>query len=51
MMSWGNKVDIRFKQQAEKLKLNYEIESATVKQLEAKIKTLEEALRIATKNS
>ena len=41
----------KFKRQFENTKLNYEIESEKVKQLEAKIKTLEEALKIATKNS
>ena len=40
----------KFKKQAEHAKLNYEIESEKVKQLEAKIKTLEEALKIATKS-
>lgn len=39
----------RFKKQANSAKLNYEIESDKVKQLEAKVKTLEEALRMATK--
>ena len=34
--------------QLENTKLNYEIESNKVKQLEAKVKTLEEALKIAT---
>ena len=49
MISTGSKADIRFKNQTDRAKLNYEIESDKVKQLEAKIKTLEEALRIATK--
>ena len=38
-----------FKKQLESAKLDHEIESLKVSQLEAKIKTLEEALKIATK--
>lgn len=38
------------KRQLEKEKLNFEVESEKVKQLEAKVKTLEEAIKIATKN-
>lgn len=40
----------QLKKQLEKEKLDLEVEFERVKQLEAKIKTLEEALRIATKN-
>ena len=40
---------INVKKQIENAKLSHEIESAKVNQLEAKIKTLEEALKIATK--
>ena len=40
-----------FKKQLESAKLDHEIESSKVSQLEAKIKTLEEALKIATKNN
>ena len=36
------------KKQAEEAKLNYEVESDKVKQLEAKITTLEQALKTAT---
>lgn len=39
----------KLKNQIETTKLNYEIESDKVKQLEAKISTLEQALKIATK--
>lgn len=39
----------KIKKQFENTKLNYEIESEKVKQLELKIKTLEEALKAATK--
>ena len=45
----GGKNEKLLKRQAEDIKLSHEIESDKVKQLEAKIKTLEEALRIATK--
>ena len=45
---WFSKPDRSLKKQVENTKLNYEIESDKVKQLEAKIKTLEEALKIAT---
>jgi cell division protein FtsB len=38
----------QLKKQLESHKINYEVESDKVKQLESKIKTLEEALRIAT---
>ena len=38
----------KLKRQAENAKLNFEIESDKVKQLEAKIKTLEEALKTIT---
>ena len=39
----------KFKKQIETIKLNYEIEFEKVRQLEAKIKTLEEALKLAMK--
>ena len=39
----------KFKKQIENTKLNYEIESDKVKQLEAKIETLEEALKMISK--
>lgn len=39
----------KFKKQIETAKLNYEIEFEKVRQLEAKIKTLEEALKLAMK--
>ena len=42
--------ETKFKKQIENTKLNYEIESDKVKQLEAKIKTLEEALKMMTKD-
>ena len=38
----------QLKKQLENHKINYEVESDKVRQLESKIKTLEEALRIAT---
>ncbi len=38
-----------FKRQLENSKLNHELESSKISQLEEKIKTLEEALKIATK--
>lgn len=41
--------DKRLLKQVEHTKLNYEVESEKVKQLEAKITTLEEALKMATK--
>ena len=47
--SSGNSEKNKIKKQFENTKLNYEIESDKVKQLEAKIKTLEEALKAATK--
>ena len=39
----------KYKKQVEKTKLNYELESDKVKQLEAKVNTLEEALKTMTK--
>ena len=39
----------KLKKKFENTKLNYEIESEKVKQLESKIKTLEEALKAATR--
>ena len=50
-LGWFSKVDKGLKKHFENTKLNYEIESDKVKQLEAKIKTLEEALKIATKSN
>lgn len=52
-MGWSyraneSKIKNQIKNQIEKTKLNYEIESDKVKQLEAKIQTLEAALKIAT---
>lgn len=41
----------KLKKQIHKEKLNYETESEKVKQLEAKINTLEEALKAATRGS
>ncbi|GEM_PF-3072572 len=46
---WFSVTNKNLKKQVENTKLNYEVESEKVKQLEAKIKTLEEALKIATK--
>lgn len=48
-LSFGKQNKSKLKKQIENEKLNYELESEKVKQLEAKIKTLEEALKIATK--
>ena len=42
--------NMNIKKQIENVKLNHEIESAKVNQLEAKIKTLEEALKRAISN-
>lgn len=50
IFSFGISKDKKLKKQLENQKLEHEIESDKVKQLEAKIKTLEEALKIATKN-
>lgn len=49
-LNWNSRTnENKVKKQIEKSKLNYEIESDRVKQLEAKINTLEEALRVAIK--
>ena len=51
-LGWFSKTDKnKFKKQIENTKLNYEIESDKVKQLEAKVRTLEEALKMATRKS
>ncbi len=47
-LGWYSRTDKRLKRQVEETKLGYEVESDKVKQLEAKIKTLEEALKMAT---
>lgn len=48
-VSFSNLGREKLKKQIDDAKLNYEIGSDKVKQLEAKIQTLEEALKIATK--
>ena len=48
-ISFSKSSTSNFKKQLEDAKLNHELESGKVNQLEAKIKTLEEALKIATK--
>lgn len=50
IFSFGSSRDKKLKKQIENQKLEHEVEFDKVKQLEAKIKTLEEALKIATKN-
>lgn len=49
LMSLNTKGKQNLKKQAENARLNYEIESDKVKQLEAKIKTLEEALKLSNR--
>lgn len=48
LMSIGSRSTTNIKKQAEDAKLRHEIESAKVIQLEAKVKTLEEALKKVT---
>ena len=53
LLSFGITVkssESKLKKKFENAKLHHEIESDKMKQLEAKIKTLEEALRVATKS-
>lgn len=49
-LGWYSKSDQnKLKKSLENTKLNYEIELEKIKQLEAKVRTLEEALKMATK--